>query len=345
MYRVNKVFFLLLALVIGFSFQTSAYAQTDVTDIKAKLKAIKPKDYPTETITFVVAYPAGGGMDVAARLLAKYVEKYIDHRVIVENKPGGGGIIGHTYLTTQAKNDGYTVALLPGGFFWQDSLLRSGGKWSYRDLVDLVFICDDVNTWIVSTDGILKDKSLKEVIALAKQNPNTIKIAIGVDQPTQFLVEDVEMTSGAKFNKVPFQGGAPAVVATLGGHIDIGGYYFSEYNSHVEAGKIRVLGQAGAERADYLPNTPTFNEALGVNHILWSNWRYAAVPKGIAPERAKYLEEAMLAALHDPECISEFAKVGSKVGIKYLDAKQTTQEVDKQYKATENFFKKTGRIK
>ena len=341
MFRMNKVLLLLLALVIGFSFQASAYAQTDV---KAKLKTIKPKDYPTEPITFVVVYPAGGGMDVTVRLLAKYVEKYIDTRVIVENRPGGNGIIGHTYLTTQAKNDGYTVALLAGGYFWQDSLLRSGGKWSYRNLEPLAYINEDPNTWVVSTEGILKDKSLKEVIALAKQKPDTISVAIGVDTIPQFLVEDVEMSSGAKFTKVPFQGGAPGVISMLGGHIDIAGYYYNEYKSFIEAGKVKVLGQAGAERSDYFPNTPTFNETLGVNHILWSVWRYAAVPKGVPPERAKYLEEAILAALHDPECIKEYANIGSKVGNKYLDAKQTTLEVEKQYKATQDFFNKTGRI-
>ena len=87
----------------------------------------------------------------------------------------------------------------------------------------------------------------------------------------------------------------------------------------------------------------TFNEALGVKQILWSVWRYAAVPKGVAPERVKYLEAAILAALHDPECIKDFEGLGSKVGTKYLDAKQTGEEVEKQYKATSDFFVKTGR--
>jgi tripartite-type tricarboxylate transporter receptor subunit TctC len=130
----------------------------------------------------------------------------------------------------------------------------------------------------------------------------------------------------------------------LGGHIEIAGYYYAEYKSHLEAGKVRALGQAGAERSVYLPNTSTFNEALGVNNILWSVWRYAAVPKGVPPERLKYLEEAILAALHDPDCVKDFDNLGSKVGPKYLGAKQTAQEVEKQYKATRDFFIKKGRI-
>ncbi len=337
----KKIFLLLCGLMIVFSFQTSAYSQTDA---KAKLKAIKPKDSPTEAITLVVVYPAGGGMDVTARLLAKYVEKYTEGRVIVENRTGGNGLIGHTYLATQAKNDGYTVGIFAGGYFWQDDILRAKGKWSYRNMEALAYINEDPNTWIVSTEGPLKDKSLKEVIDLAKQKPDTIKAAIGVDTIPQFLVEDVEMSSGAKFTKVPYQGGAPGVISMLGGHIDIAGYYFNEYKSHLEAGKVKVLGQAGAERSVYFPNTPTFNEALGVNHILWSVWRYAAVPKGAPPERVKYLEGALSAALHDPDCIKEFDNLGSKMGVKFLDAKQTAQEVDRQYKASYDFFSKMGRL-
>jgi tripartite-type tricarboxylate transporter receptor subunit TctC len=338
---MKKIVQLLCAAMIVFSFLTGAYAQTDP---KAKLRAIKPKDYPTEPITFVVVYPAGGGMDVTARLLAKYVEKYIDQRVVVENRTGGTGLIGHTYLTTQAKNDGYTVGILAGSYFWLDDLLRAEGKWSYKNMEPVAYINEDPNTWIVSTDGPFKDMSLQAVIEYAKQKPDTVKVAIGVETSSQFLVEDVEMVTGAKFTKVPFQGGAPAIVSMLGNHIEIAGYYYNEYKSHLEAGKVKVLGQAGSERSAYFPNAPTFNEVLGVNNVLWSVWRYAAVPKGVLPERVKYLEEAILAALHDPECIKEYEAIGSKMGVKYLDAKQTSQEVEKQYNASRDFFIKKGRI-
>jgi tripartite-type tricarboxylate transporter receptor subunit TctC len=338
---MKKMLVFLCSALILFSVVTLAYAQPDA---KAKLKAIKPNDFPEKPISFVVVYPAGGGMDVTARVLAKYVEKYIDNRVIVENKTGANGLIGHAYLTSQAKNDGYTVGIVCGGYIWQDDLLRAKGNWSCLNMDAVAYINEDPNTWIVSTEGSLKDKSLKEVIELAKKKPDTIKIAIAVETTPQFLVEDVEMTSGAKFTKIPFQGGAPGVVAMLGGHIDIAGYYFNEYKSHLEAGKVKVLAQAGAERAPYLPDTPTFNEVLGANHILWAVWRYAAVPKGTPPERVKYLEEAILAALHDPECINDYKKVGSIVGAKYMNAKQTGQEVEKLYRATRDFLVKTGRI-
>ena len=114
---MKKIVQLICAAMIVFSFLTVAYAQTDS---QAKLKTIKPKDYPTEPITFVVVYPAGGGMDVTARLLAKYVEKYIDNVSIVENRTGGTGLIGHTYLARLRRK----TTVTPLGF-WQEVISGS----------------------------------------------------------------------------------------------------------------------------------------------------------------------------------------------------------------------------
>jgi tripartite-type tricarboxylate transporter receptor subunit TctC len=212
-------------------------------DVKATLKALKPADYPTQPIEFVVVYPAGGGMDVTARLLAKYVERYIDHRVIVANKTGGAGLIGHTYLATSAKNDGYTVGILSGNL-WLDEMLRAKGKWTYKDVTPLTYINEDPVTWAVLTDGPFKDKSVKEIVAQAKEKPGTVRVSMAPDGSFQFLAEAVEMGTGARFVKVPFQGGAPGVTAMLGGHVDIATAYYAEYRGHLEAGKVKVVAVA-----------------------------------------------------------------------------------------------------
>jgi tripartite-type tricarboxylate transporter receptor subunit TctC len=337
MKKIAAIAVLFLILVMG---SQISYAQSD---IKARLKAMKPKDYPSQPIEFVVVYAAGGTLDLAARFIAKYVEQYADCRCIVVNKTGGGGLIGHTYLATQAKTDGYTVGILATGFL-QDEITKSNGKWSYRNLDPLSFITFDNVTWIVRTDGPLKDKSAKEIIAMAKQTPDKLKVGVVPEMTFQFLIEDIEMISGAKFIAVPFQGAAPSVVSLLGGHIDMTTAFFGEYRSQFEAGKVRAVGAAGTERSPYLPDVPTFNEILGVNHILWSTWRFAAVPKGTPVERVKFLEAAIDAALHDPECIKEFDKMGMKVGPKYMNAIQTADELKKIYENYKQFFTKTGRI-
>src|SRR2546427_12539919 len=90
-------------------FAAPAMAQSDP---KAALARLKPKDFPTAPIEYTVVYPAGGGMDVTARLLAKYVEKWSDHRIIVNNRTGGAGMVGHAYLSTPAKPDGLNVRII-----------------------------------------------------------------------------------------------------------------------------------------------------------------------------------------------------------------------------------------
>src|SRR5437588_10988622 len=98
-------------------------------DAKADLAKLKPKDFPTQPIEYTVVYPAGGGMDVTARLLAKYVEKWSDHRIIVNNRTGGAGMVGHAYLATQAKPDGYTVGII-ANLMWGDAMLRPQDRWT-----------------------------------------------------------------------------------------------------------------------------------------------------------------------------------------------------------------------
>ena len=117
------------ALVIAL-LSTSAGAQSDP---KAELAKLKPKDFPTQPIEFTVVYPAGGGMDVSARLLAKHVENWSGDRIIVNNRTGGAGMVGHSYLATQAKPDGYTVGVI-ASLLWGDAMLRAQGRWSFTDL-------------------------------------------------------------------------------------------------------------------------------------------------------------------------------------------------------------------
>jgi putative tricarboxylic transport membrane protein len=332
---------LVAALIILLALAGAAAAQGDA---KARLQALKPKDYPTQPIEFVVVYPAGGGMDVTARLLAKYVEKYIDHRVIVANRTGGAGLIGHTYLATQAKNDGYTIGILVNPFWAEDELVRAKGKWTIKDMTPLGFINYDPLTWVVTTDGALKDKSVKEIVTLARDKPGTVKIAIAPDGAFQFLAEAVEVATGAKLVKVPFQGGAPGITALVGNHVDVATGFLAEYRGHLDAGKVRPVAVAGAERSAFLPQTPTFNEALGVKDLVWTAWRFAAVPKGVPDDRLRYLEAAIDTAMHDRELVEEYRKLGVIAGTQYLKGKETAAEIERFHQAHKEFLTKTGRI-
>jgi tripartite-type tricarboxylate transporter receptor subunit TctC len=320
-----------------------ALAFAQVGEAKAKVAALKPKDYPAQPIEFVVAFPPGGGMDVTARILAKYVENYIDGRIIVVNKPGGGGFVGNTYLSTQAKNDGYTVGIISTGIL-TDDLLKAKGAWSYKNIESLAFINEDPVSWIVSTSGPLKDKSLKDIIEIIKQKPDTLKISVIPDAYFQWCAESVELYTGGRFIIVPFQGGVPGITSMLGGHVDLSSGYLTEYKGFLEAGKVSVIAQTGSARSSFLPNVPTFNEVMKREDILWSVGRYAGVPKGTPKDCMAYLSAAIDAALHDPDCIADYDKAGIKIGEKYMDGKQTDAELGKIYGNYKDFFTKTKKL-
>ena len=321
-----------------------ALAQTEA-EIKARLKSLQPKDYPKDPLEFVVVYPAGGGMDFTARILAKYVEKWADHKIIVTNKAGGGGMVGHTYLSLQAPNDGYTIGII-ASLFWGDGFRRSEGKFDYKSLEPIAFVNYDPVTWLVRTDGPFKDKTLKDIAAYSKEKPGELKAGVTAGSSSEFIPEQVEEVSGGKIIKVPFQGGAPSITALLGGHIDVSFGYLVEYKGHLEAGKVKVIGITNTERSPALPDVATFNETFGVNDIVWVAWRYAALPRGVAPERKAWLEAVLNAALNDPAIAPEYAATGGIMQTKRLrNAPDVAAEVEKLANLERDFLVKTGRLK
>ena len=173
---------------------------------------LKPKDFPNQPIEYTVVYPAGGGMDVTARLLAKFAEKANGDKILVNNRTGGGGMVGHTWLATQAKNDGHAVGIV-ANLLWGDVFLRAQGKWSLADLEPIGYINSDALIWLVQGDGALKGKSLKEIMQIAKDKPNTLRVATVPGTMWEYLVEQLEANTGAKFLRVPFQGGGAGINA------------------------------------------------------------------------------------------------------------------------------------
>jgi tripartite-type tricarboxylate transporter receptor subunit TctC len=335
----SSFYVIFLAIILPFLTSTNIIAG----DIPAELQKIKPEDFPRKPIELVVVYPAGGGMDVTARILAKHLEKYVGTKCIVVNKTGGAGMVGHTYLATAAKNDGYTVGVLANTIL-SDDLLRAKGAWSYKDLEPLAYLNFTPVTWIVNTDSEYKDYSLKQIVDYAKGNPNQLKIAIVKDIVFEFVVIKTELVTGAKFNKIPFQGGAPGITALLGNHVDVANAFIGEAKSNLDAGTVRPIGVAGPTEYPYLKGVPTFNEVLGTDDILFGAWRYVGVPKGVNEERKRFLEAAIQMTLRDPECIKDYDKTGIDVGTRYLTGTEAGEELDKLYELDKMLYKNIGKV-
>jgi tripartite-type tricarboxylate transporter receptor subunit TctC len=313
-------------------------------DPKAELAKLKPKDFPTQPIEFTVVYPAGGGMDVTGRLLAKYVEKWTGERVIVNNRTGGAGMIGHSYLATQAKPDGYTVGVL-ANLVWGDAMLRAQGRWSLNDLEPIGYINSDALTWVGRADGPYKGYSVKQIIQAAKDKPGTVRVATVPGSMWEYIVEQIEASSGAKFLRVPFQGGGAGISALVGGNVDVAQGFYSEFRGHLDGGKVAPLAVASAARMDFLKDMPTFNEAMGASDYLWQVIRFAVVPKGTPADRKAYLGAAIHTAMKDPELLAEYRKFGVFFDPKLANSANLAQDLGAYVEAERQFYVKTGRLK
>ncbi|MSQ19503.1 MAG: tripartite tricarboxylate transporter substrate binding protein [Betaproteobacteria bacterium] len=314
------------------------------TDTKAVLAKLKPKDFPSQPIEFTVVYPAGGGMDVTARLLAKYVEKVSGERIVVNNRTGGAGMVGHAYLATQAKPDGYTVGII-ANLVWGDAMLRAQGKWSYTDLEPVGYINSDALTWIGQTDGALKGRSLKDVLQIARDKPSTLRVAIVPGSMWEYLVEQLETASGGKFLRVPFQGGGPGITALVGGNVDIAQGFLAEYRGHLEAGKVAPIAVAAGARLVNQKDVATFNEVLGASDYVWNVIRFAVTPKGTPADRKAYLGAIMKAAMQDPELIEEYRKAGAFFDATLAGSASIATDLDKYATRERDFYQKSGRLK
>lgn len=339
--RMLRFVFSVLVIAGAATLVLPAAAQA-LPEVKTRLNDLKPKDYPSRQIELMVAFGAGGGMDVHARLLAKYLEKYTGQTFIVANRAGASGFIGHTHIATQARADGYTIGVLSSNF-WADSIQRGDAKWTYRDVEPIAFFNAEPLAWLVTSNGPLKDKKLHDVIALAKEKPGELRVAMAETSPTAFLAQQVETAGGVRFNPIPFQGGRQALTAVLGGHIDISYGYMGEYRGMLEAGRIQLLALSSGRRSTVVPEVPTFNELLGLKDVLWDAFRFIVVPKGMPAERKAWLEAAFGAALDDAELAREVSALGASMDRSLNTPRKVADEIERRVAFERVYYDRNAR--
>lgn len=299
-------------------------------------------EYPEKSIELTVVYPAGGGMDTTARILSKHAKEYIGVDLPVVNRTGGGGLVGHTYLAKQAPKDGYSLGVFANTVV-PEILLRDA-NYTIDDLKPIAFINVTPITWVIRSDSKWADMSVQEIFEYAKENPGEINIGVIPDNVFEYTVVGAELNTGAEFNKVTFQGGAPGITALLGGHIDITSAYFSEFQSQYEAGELKPIAVASEYRSENMPDVPTFKE-IGVEvPTIFGAWRYIVAPAGISEDRFEYLEEKFSEALRDPELKEAYEEVGIFVGNPYMTSEETTARLKEIYNETKEFFEAIGKI-
>jgi len=284
--------------------------------------------YPDRNINLIVPWAAGGGTDMVARILAPEVEKVLGEKLVVINKTGGNGAIGHTF-GAQAKPDGYTITL--GTTEMSTVHLLGLAKFTYTDFDPICLVATGPGSLSVLAASPLKN--LADFVAAAKKKPGEIKVSsIGVGGIWNLVAVGMAKRAGIKLNILPYAGGGPAVTAALGGHVDAASVGFMEALPQVLDKKMRMLAVASDQRVKAYPEFPTFKEQ-GVDLDLGAYWAIM-VPKKVPQDiKSKIADAFQKAAMSQ-----NFADLCKKSGFvqNYLGPKEFTAwlaEKDKVFKA------------
>ncbi|WP_151632365.1 tripartite tricarboxylate transporter substrate-binding protein [Noviherbaspirillum aerium] len=299
--------------------------------------AIAQDKYPSRPIRLLCPWPAGGSTDVVMRAIGDSLGKALGGTVIIENKPGAGGILGAVELSN-AQPDGYTLSQLPLGIF----RLPHMQKVSFDPMKDLTYIaCLTGYTFgmVVRSDSPFK--SIKDVVEYAKANPEMLSYgSTGTGTTPHLVVEQFAKRAGIKLMHVPFKGNADGMQALLGGHV-MAHSDATGWASAVEAGRARLLVTYGSKRTKRWPNVPTLLE-LGYQTVSDSPFGIGG-PKGMDPALVKRIQDALKKTLEDPTVIAVLEKFDQP--IIYMDSAAYTKFAQTTFKEEKEMIEGMGLAK
>lgn len=310
------------------------------TDMSGAAPAAKPAGYPDRPIDFVVPYPPGGGVDLTARTLAAQMERVTGFQFRVENRAGGGSVIGNTYVAKQAKPDGYTVGVLANPTM-AISVVDKRAPFGKEDLKPIAGITFAPALWLSRTKSKIGGMNFSQIIAYAKKHPGELKVGVIPNGAFDIATRIIEKQLGVQFKIVPFQGGKPAAIALLGGNIDIAANYYDEVAQYIKAGKLKPLAVADNTPAPQLPGTPTMKDLhIKMASGTWGADRFVAVSSYVSNGIGNYLASLIEKTLADKQTKQAFEKVG--IELIPQTAAQEQQHYDDAYSAVRDYFASNG---
>jgi tripartite-type tricarboxylate transporter receptor subunit TctC len=250
--------------------------------------------YPNRAVTLIVPWPAGGSTDTHLRKLAELASKHLGQPIIVENKPGAGGMLGPAGMARNAAPDGYTVSQLTVSAFRQPHMQKVDWD-ALRDFTYIIGVSGYTFGMVVKADSPFR--TFDDLIAYAKANPGQLSYgSTGTGTSPHLLVEEVAAKAGVQFLHVPFKGNADSTQALMGGHV-MAQSDATGWGKFVDQGAFRLLVTFGGERTRW--GAPTAKE-LGYDVVSYSPYGIVG-PRGMDPKVVKVLHDAFKKAIDDPE--------------------------------------------
>lgn len=256
------------------------------------------QNFPAHSLRLVVAFPAGGPIDIVARLMTPKLSEVLGQQVIVDNRGGANGLIG-TDFVAKSPPDGYTMVLAsPGAVAISPAVYPKMPYETLRDFASVTLVSTTPELLVVHPS--VPAKSVKELVALAKTRPGQLNVAsTGSGGLPHLALELLKSVTGTEMVHVPYNGAAPAVAALLGGQVQGLFADLPVLLPHVQSGKLRALVVASPKRAQLLPDLPTTHEQ-GMPAVEAVNWYGILVAAKTPAEIVARLNEAFVKTLADP---------------------------------------------
>ena len=267
-------------------------------------------EYPDRPVTIVACFPAGGGTDLAVRMMHVELGKALGQPVIIENRGGAGGSVG-TGAVARATPDGYTLLSCSSAFVVNPSLYANVPYDPIKDFIPIMVIGASPNVFVVPAQS--KIQTMQELIAEAKANPGKMNwTSPGVGTTPQLAGELLKLKLGLEMTHIPYAGAGPANNAVLAGLVD---FYVANYGSLtglLSSGKVRPVAVTSKKRWPDLPDVPTLDE-LGVKDAESDTFQGVFAPARTPQPVIDRLAKEMSTILADPEMQEKYVKLGLPV--------------------------------
>ena len=263
--------------------------------------------YPSKPVHIFVPYAAGGGVDILARTLGDVVSRQWGQTVVVENRPGAGGVVASQALATSPP-DGYTLIVVASGHATNPFLYPKIPYDTFKDFAPISLLASSPNILLVRADSPFK--TLGDIIAQARSKPGSLSFAhAGNGTSTHLAGELLKNLAKIDVNAIPYKGGAPAINDLLGGQIPMSFNNGPESVGQIEAGTVRALAVTTASRASFLPDVPSMAETVpGYDTEVW--WGLLG-PAGMSRDLVERLSHDFVAALNTEAVKERLTKLGA----------------------------------
>ena len=271
--------------------------------------ALAQADFPTQTITMLVPFSAGGSTDTVGRLIAEPMTKSLGQQVIVENVGGAGGTLGAARVA-RSDPDGYTLLLHHIGLASSAALYRKLPYDTASAFAPIGLVTDIPMTIVAKSD--FPASSIGELLDYIRANKDQVVFAhAGVGSVSHLCGLLLMQALGTKMTSVGYKGSGPAMTDLLGGQVDMTCDQTTNTMSHIRSGKIKAYAVTTSKRLASLPDLPTLDEA-GLDGFEVTAWHGLYAPKGTPQPVIDELTTALQAALKDPKVVERFADLGTE---------------------------------